>query len=194
MKLTIKAFFLIFFICSVACANEHFLAQVKRQDQFVSLFRDGKRFTMPIIIRPAEEKIILGLAPDEDVIIEGHVRMDKTVTDEGGNHMTTFVVDSVRPISLKKLSYTQDFKFEPASEPRPLPEGYEPMMIPVSSGVATALTLTASAALLSSLTAPTAGGALRNDINMSVLIGSGLLMTGAYLLDQIFSNNPKDNL
>jgi hypothetical protein len=173
-------------------AADQFLAQVVKEGAFVSLYRDGRKFSMPISIRPEEEKIIRELNPDDDVIINGHVLMDKTVVGEGIEQQTVFVINKVRPVSLRRL--VPQFVDDPRQENKPyaLPKGYEPLLIPVSSGVATAMTLTVSGALAHSLAQTADGGSLRNEMNASVILGAGILMTGAFQIDEFFFNNKKD--
>ncbi len=132
------------------------------------------------------ESIVANMSPGDEAVIEGHV-IYQAATLEGPSKFTPiFVIDSIKPISLKKLS--SEGVVLPATDDRYLFQKEfisSRYTIPLSTEVATSITMTAATLMMSSLAASPEQTHLNQQLNQSMIIFAGALATGVFIYEQI---------
>lgn len=133
------------------------------------------------------------LGTGDEVVIKGFLTF-RTHSLEGQTQTRPlFVVNSIKPISLSEIGKI---------ESTPLTENYalllrekdfSPVGIPVSTEIASAITLTTSLLLLQSLTSRPTDVATTTQLNSGLLIFAGAMATGVFIFDQIMNSQHKGN-
>ena len=121
----------------------------------------------------------------EEVIVVGHISYHPSNGLEEASLKPFFIIESVHPISLKTLGMIettindQPLKLEP-------PNHFSPLTIPVSTEVASAITMTSSLLLVESLSSSSGSNPQgRRDMNKSLIISAGTMATILFIYDQI---------
>jgi hypothetical protein len=141
------------------------------------------------------ETIVSQMLPGEEAIVKGHVIFDTKFNLEGiTTHQPILIIDSIKPVSLKKLGQiTKKYEIEiDHSILFPANHSYSPSAIPVTTEVASTIMLTSAFLLSQSLT----GSANRpkiEDLNAGLFLISGIVATGIFIFEQIHPNKSSIN-
>ena len=140
---------------------------------------------LPIVFENQEHsKKLLSLSPDDEVLLKGHLTYHQTKSDGKLTMSTKFHIESIHPISLKRLGITEVPSMEPrmtfTSKVYPGPEGLQ-----VSPEIAGAITFTASALLLQNLSETANTQPLKYQMDRAMFISTGVLATGYFIWKQI---------
>ncbi len=138
-------------------------------------------------------KVIRSMRPGDDALVRGHISYVPSAAAGETNLVPVFVITGVKTVSLKRLADALDA----AGSERPIPlrleaKVYSPQAIPVSTEVASALTVTGSMLLMHSLTAGGLEPMLTRELNQGLIIFAGALMTGTFIYKQLTSAKPKE--
>lgn len=129
-------------------------------------------------------KMLSGLAPDDEVLLKGHVTYHQTNSDGQILMNPKFHIESIHPVSLKRLGVTavpvQEPRMTFSSAPYPGPKSLQ-----VSPEVAGAITFTASALMLQNLTGMAESQPLKYEIDRAMFFSAGVLATGYFIWKQI---------
>jgi len=166
------------------------IARIKAQGKEIKIER-GKE-TSRVNIKLSHKKLletIKDLKPGDEALMTGHFeyRM-KGVEEESSSPI--FVIDSIKPISLKRLGEMNQkinektleeekvvvFKSEPP---------FEPKSLPVTGSVASAITMTLGLLMLQDLSVPENEPKARKDLNAGLILSAGALATGVFIYEQI---------
>lgn len=137
------------------------------------------------------EKDIAALQKGDEVLLKGYVAYQNFFLAGGAHSKAIFVVQSVKAVSLSKLGKTEGTIIpEPVTSPL-LQKSYSPLSIPVTTQVASAITLTSSILLLQSLTASPFDPQLRQQLNSGLILFAGAIATGIFIYDQMSGSQSK---
>lgn len=126
------------------------------------------------------------LSSEEEVLLQGYVEYEQQKRDGTISIQPTFIVESIKPVSLKKLGKMEDFKVEEKTVSFKLePAPYQPRGFQASPQVTGAITITAAVLLLRSLTAPKNEPQVLKEGNNGILFSAGALATGVFVWDQV---------
>jgi hypothetical protein len=130
--------------------------------------------------------ILQKIKPEDEVILKGYMTYRPDKSDTKINMNPVFHIQSIHPVSLKRLGITQQTVEEPnLIFTTTAPKG--PATIPVSAEVAGAMTMTASILLLQDLTTSGATQPMKADIEKATFLSAGALATGYFIWKQIKS-------
>ncbi|MFL5784577.1 MAG: hypothetical protein ACJ76H_08220 [Bacteriovoracaceae bacterium] len=137
--------------------------------------------------------ILSGLAPDDEVLLKGHVEYHPVKIENRTLMNPTFHVEKAVPISLKKLGLGEIVTMErPVTfivKPQEGPRG-----LPMSGEVANSLTLTTTFLMLKDLAGNQATQPKTDTLNSGLIFGAGVLATGLFLWEQIHPTKKGRNL
>jgi hypothetical protein len=170
------------------------LAKIQTTGHAIKLIRLSERDVIPSLLKNKElEKVISQMRPDEDALVKGHITYQATTIEGQAKLEPIFIIESIHPVSLKLLG-----KIKPPDDNelannifRSPDKKYAPFSIPVTTEVASALTLTTSVLLLQSLTASANQPQVEQQLNTGLFLFAGALATGVFIYDQIKSNHSK---
>jgi hypothetical protein len=129
---------------------------------------------------------IKNLAPEEEVLLQGEIYYEK-VKGTDGQLRPVFVIESVRPISLKKLGKMDDFKVsdQPITFELKAPAN-GPKALNMPEKAVAAMTLTASLLMLKSQTTNSATEPKgRDQMNSALIFSAGALAAGSFILEEL---------
>jgi hypothetical protein len=136
--------------------------------------------------KPELLKILEALGPEEEAILEGDIIYETSKKDDRVSMQPIFLIEDIRPISLKKIGKMDDFVPEKQSmtfelsKNRPQSPGFQ-----TTGEVVGAVTLTATVLLLKSLTANKNEVGSKRKIEDTAIFSAGALATGSFLWDQL---------
>ena len=170
------------------------LAKIQTTGHAIKLIRLSEGDVIPSLLKNKElEKVISQMRPNEDALVKGHITYQATTIEGQAKLEPIFIIESIHPISLKLLG-----KIKPPDDNelannifRSPDKNYAPFSIPVTTEVASALTLTTSVLLLQSLTASPNQPQVEQQLNTGLFLFAGALATGFYIYDQIKSTHSK---
>lgn len=167
------------------------VVRINRSTQGMVIVPMEKEGTFPSL--PGNEKmkkILSEIKDGSEAIIEGHISYEPISSDNGQQFRPFFVIDSIHPISLSELGAdarkVQIDTLLPIHS-RPI---YSPPFIPVSSEVATALTLTTSFLLLESLS-NVHNTNVHSDTNKALFVSAGAMATVLFIYEQVKGDKKK---
>ena len=192
--------FIVFSIFGTAMAKQEsspkieVLAKVHITGHAINLIRLSEGDVIPSLLKNKElEKVISQMGPDGEALVKGHITYQATTIEGQAKLEPIFIIESINPISLKLLG-----KIKPPDDNelannifRSPDKKYAPFSIPVTTEVASALTLTTSVLLLQSLTASANQPQVEQQLNTGLFLFAGALATGVFIYDQIKSNHSK---
>lgn len=125
------------------------------------------------------------LEEGDEVLMEGHINYRPTFSMERTSFKPYFMIESVRPVSLKRLGQI-DFKLPESSlQFNQTPGEFRPLTLPVSTEVASALTMTTTLLLMDSLTSGPGDPSGRQDLRRGLIISAGTMATILFIYEQI---------
>ncbi len=132
-------------------------------------------------------EVLTKLKPEDEVLLKGYVTYKPQRSDTKINMNPVFHVQSIHPVSLKRLGVTAQ-KVEEPNLTFTAASYKGPATIPVSAEVAGSITLTASVLMLQNLT--NAGGSqpMKADLERATFLSAGALATGYFIWKQIQSS------
>ena len=192
--------FSLFFSLGVALAGYEstphiqVLAKIQTTGHAINLIRLNEGDVIPSLLKNKElEKIIAEMGSETEALVKGHITYQATTIEGQAKLEPIFIIESINPISLKLLG-----KIKPPDDNelannifRSPDKNYAPFSIPVSTEVASALTLTTSVLLLQSLTASPNQSQVEQQFNSGLILFAGALATGVYIYDQIKRTHSK---
>jgi hypothetical protein len=130
------------------------------------------------------------LAPDEEVLLQGEIFYEK-VKGTDGQLQPVFVIDSVRPISLRKLGKMDDFKVSEKTVTFTLKNpNFAPKALNMPEKAVGAITMTASILMLKSLTTNAATEPRgRDQMNSALIFSAGALAAGSFILEELLKSS-----
>lgn len=123
-----------------------------------------------------------------DAIVEGKIMYHFSRIE--GSHFSHpyFVINKVIPISLKSLGDFEIPKIENSQSILPKKIDYIPPSIPITTEVASAITLTTSVLLMNELTSSQSSG-LNKDLTATLFLTTGIFATILFIYEQIEGKN-----
>ncbi len=140
---------------------------------------------LPIIFGSQDvERKFAALPTEASGMIEGRIHYESVVGGEGQRSMRPFfIVESISPIALKDLQLTTEVAPE-SKLTFPGATSGVPYALPITTEVASAITLTASVLLLENLASGPNDPSGRRDVRKAMLLSTGILATLILLHDQ----------
>lgn len=126
-----------------------------------------------------------GLDEDSEAFIEGYVDYKVKAADSLKSLEPIFIVESVYPVSLNKLgavNFTPSQQFEQGFS---IEKSFEPTFIPVTTEVASAITMTTTLLLMESLSNGGLEPEGERSLRKALIISSGLMATMLFIYEQI---------
>ena len=140
-------------------------------------------------VRMTEKKVQAlfdSMKQDEEAVIQGRIEYEVVSTDGLQQMKPYFIIESIHPVSLKEIGGKLTFT--------PIPEAlileahdstFIPRGIPVTTEVASAITLTSSLLLMESLSSGSGDPPGRSDLRKAVFISAGAMATLLFIYEQL---------
>lgn len=163
------------------------LARIHHTQEGIDLIRSQEGDVIPSHLQDKElEKIISSMRAGDEAIITGHISYQASSVETRTKLNPVFIIESIKPISLKRLGESatkDDGKWSvPLLQNQDIIHTYP---IPVTTEVASAITLTSAMLLMNSLATRTSDQQGFNDLNQGTIIFAGTLFTGLFIYEQI---------
>ncbi|MFP5384753.1 MAG: hypothetical protein ACLGHN_01650 [Bacteriovoracia bacterium] len=130
-------------------------------------------------------KAFNNLEEGSEAFIEGYVNYKVSSNDSIKSMEPVFYVESVYPVSLNKLGAVNFSATEAPGAGMMSEKVFEPVSIPVTTEVASAITLTSTLLLMESLSNGGMEPAGQRDLKKALIISSGLMATMLFIYEQI---------
>lgn len=171
------------------------LARIQTTGNSVSLIRQSEGDVIPSLLKNKElEKKIESLEPGDEALVKGYITYQATNMEGSTKLKPIFVIESINPVSLKRLGKVGHETEMVTSQIMANHKEYSPLSIPVTTEVASAMTLTTTVLLMQSLTANSSQPQVSQQLNTGLFIFAGALATGIFIYEQItHSQKGKNN-
>lgn len=188
-----KTFLILFFatlsITVYSLEQTTVIGKIEKRGNSVRLIRSVEGDVIPSML---QDQTLLdavnGLNTGDEAVVMGHITYLTSV--EGATSLSpVFVIESIKPVSLKELGNLSGTRVEAPLLPLSTVSAYSPSGIPVSTEIASAMTITGSIMLLHSLNTSVVQPQLSQDLNAGLFLFSGALMTGAFIYDYFLTKN-----
>lgn len=131
---------------------------------------------------------IASLSPGDEVMVEGHIHQEFKNSGDVQTIKSFLIIDSIHGVSLNELGKIEMPALDQDNKLYSSVSTYSPSQIPVSTEVASALTMTASMLLLENLSSgPATDPEGRRQVRQAVLLSSGLMASIIFIYEQIKS-------
>ena len=170
------------------------VGRIEIQNNTIRLIRSVEGDSIPSILQTPELKNELSkLNHGDEALFQGHITYLPATSETHVGPRPVFVIESIKPLSLKLLGQSEMKTDDLTIFRIPSKEIYSPMFIPVSTEVASTITLTTSLMLMQSLAASSTDAQLTQQINSGLILFAGALATGFFIYDHITGSQKKDN-
>jgi hypothetical protein len=122
----------------------------------------------------------------EEAVIQGSIEYEIVSSDGRQQMKPYFIIDSIHPVSLKEIG--NKLSFTPIESPAFSMEdttSFIPKAIPVTTEVASAITMTSSLLLMESLSSGSGDPSGRSDLRKALFISAGAMATLLFIYEQL---------
>lgn len=182
----------LFFLFSLSTFSEtetervKILVRIEQQNGELRIFRSTNGDVIPGAF--ANKNLVdelKKLEEGDEVLMEGHINYRPTFSMERTSFKPYFMIESIRPVSLKRLGQI-NFKLPESSlQLDQVPGEFRPLTLPVSTEVASALTMTTTLLLMDSLTSDSGDPSGRQDLRRGLIISAGTMATVLFIYEQM---------
>lgn len=171
-----------------------FFAKIHSSGQDIRVVRTIEGDTITSILGTKQLKQeIEKLLPGDEALLKGYITYRSASIDGHTKLTPIFVVESINPVSLRRLGKSQKLDFnDMAALKMPESKSYSPLTIPVTTELASAITLTTSMLLMQNLTASATQPDTKQQINSGLFLFSGALATGYFIYEQLKGSLKKE--
>ena len=165
------------------------IARIQSHGKHFQVIRSKEDDVIPSLLQNDKLKgTISNLEPGDEAVIRGKIIYQASTIESQTAYKPIFLITSIRPISLKRLGSVQRNEINEQLGPaysKSEVNHQKFISFPVTTEVASALTMTTAALLMTSLTAsPTQAGPVQQ-LNGGLIIFAGALATGVFIFEQI---------
>jgi hypothetical protein len=173
---------------TIATPQIEVLAKIQTTGHSVKLIRLSEGDTIPSLLHDQKlEEVISRMEPDSEALVKGHITYHATTLEGQAKLEPIFIIESINPISLKligKIKAPDDNELASALFRSP-DKSYAPFAIPVTTEVASAITMTSAVLLMQSLAANPNQPETKQQMNTGLFLFAGVLATSVFIYDQI---------
>lgn len=123
---------------------------------------------------------------NEEAVIQGRIDYEVVSADGMQQLKPYFIIESIHPVSLKEIG--TKLTFTPVADPSLSFEettSFIPQAIPVTTEVASAITMTSSLLLMESLSSGSGDPSGRSDLRKALFISAGAMATLLFIYEQL---------
>lgn len=145
--------------------------------------------TEPLPVKMTDKKIqnlFDSMKQDDEAVIQGRIEYEVVSSDGQQQLKPYFIIDSIHPVSLKEIG--SKLSFTPLEDPDLSLENtttFIPRAIPVTTEVASAITMTSSLLLMESLSSGSGDPSGRSDLRKALFISAGAMATLLFIYEQL---------
>jgi hypothetical protein len=166
------------------------MIRIDRTSQTLRILQDGNGKPIPAVgVNKEVKNIMAQLENGTEAVVEGEIQYHHLKTE--GSHQLDpyFVIYSIHPVSLKELGIHQPYEVESHLDLLDKKTDYIPPSLPVTTEVASALTLTTSLLLMNELTSEKSSNSLDKDLRTTLFLSTGLIATIILIYDKFEGKN-----
>jgi hypothetical protein len=168
------------------------LAKIYTTGHAIKLIRLSEKDVIPSILQDQKlEEAIARLDPDSEALVKGHITYHATTLEGQVKLEPIFIIESINPISLRligKIKAPDDNELASSAFRSP-DKSYAPFSIPVTTELASAITMTSAVLLMQSLAANPNQPDTKQQVNTGMFLFAGVLATSVFIYDQIKSKH-----
>jgi hypothetical protein len=165
------------------------IAKIQSHGKHLQIIRSNEDDVIPSVLKNDSLKyIISSLLPGDEAVISGKIIYQASTVESQTTFKPIFMISSIRPISLKRLGSVQRNELNEQLGPayaKSEVDHQKFISFPVTTEVASAITVTSAALLMSSLTASTSQPGTVQQLNGGLILFAGALATGVFIFEQI---------
>ena len=163
------------------------VARIKPHEEIIEIIRESDGNSIPSLLQNNDlKKIISSMKIGDEAIVKGHISYQPSIVESQTQYKPVFLITSIAHISLKTLGLIDSIDQERSQNFSSLNQiPYKQASFPITTEVASALTMTTTALLMTSLTANPNQGTIVHDINSGMILFAGVLATGVFIFEQI---------
>lgn len=159
--------------------------RIERNNGSLVIFRSTTGDTIPGVFSSKEvEEKLSSISRDEEALIEGHIKYRPVSSGEKTSFAPYFSIEAVYPVSLNRLGALDYEAPESKFEFAPINQDFRPYTIPVTTEVASALTMTSTLLLMDSLSSGDTDPSGRQDLRKGLIISAGTMATVLFIYEQ----------
>ena len=187
MKRNLLFLVLIFLIQSAFSSEDTIraLIRIEKKQHHLQITATPQGASLPTVFSSKEvRKKMNQLEDGTEAIVEGNINYEFSRI-EGSNYSRPYlVISKIMPISLKALGNVDNTKIESHLNIAPQKSEYIPPTIPITTEVASAITVTTSVLLMNELTS-SQSSSLNKDLTASLFLTTGIFATILFIYEQI---------
>ena len=162
------------------------LIRVERNEHGTQILRSDSQPIPSVMASKAVEESFLHLKTGDEAVVVGHITYHPTGGLETRKLSPFFVIEEIHPVSLSELGTASTKGVADPQVALNLQKPYEPLRLPVTTEVASAMTLTGAMLLMNALTTDQASDPQgRQDQRTAMIISAGTIATIVFLYDQL---------
>lgn len=163
------------------------IVRFEKTEQGIKVFPHDRKDALPVrMIDTKVQALFHSMKQDEEAVIQGRIEYDVVSADGLQQMKPYFVIESIHPVSLKEIG--TNLSFTPVADPSfSLNEttSFIPQAIPVTTEVASAITMTSSLLLMESLSSGGGDPSGRRDLRKALFISAGAMATLLFIYEQL---------
>ena len=161
------------------------LVKIETTDGAMKVIKQDNQEYLPIEAKTKEIEIQLkSLGPGKEAFLEGQISYRYLTSENTKTLKPVFIITSVYPVSLNEIGKIDVGFIEKANPDLILSDNYSPYSIPVTTEVASAMTMTTTLMLMESLS-HNGDPEGRRDMRKALIISSGLMATLLFIYEQV---------
>lgn len=191
-KLFFTSTYLFFSILYSYGADQTFraLVRLEKKGETIKIQTQDQRAAIPAVGMSKEiRNKISELQSGSEAFIDGTIQYTYHKTEGTLYSHPVLMIHDIHPISLKQLGLGPNLVSVDRIAIGPVETEYIPQTIPITTEVASAITLTTSLLLMNELTSTNRSNSLDKDLTTTLFLSSGLLATIILIYDQIEGKN-----
>lgn len=160
--------------------------RIEQKGDELRIFRSSTGDLIPAAFENKNIKESLAqLEEGDEALIEGHINYRPQVSPESTSFRPYFVIEAIHPVSLKRLGKIDLTVPESSFIFAPEHQDFRPVTLPISTEVASALTMTSTLLLMDSLSSYDAGQSTDRDLRRGLIISAGTMATVLFIYEQM---------
>lgn len=168
------------------------LIKIEKQHKSFQMMDLATKYPIPgVSIDEKVRKQLKDLKDGDEAIVVGEIQYPNHKVEGGDQHLPYFLIHEIHPISIKELGMKSESNIQSTLELSSKSPEYIPVTIPITTEVASAITLTTSLMLMNELSSTRTTDRYNRDVTNALFLSTGLMATLFLIYEQIEGKKTK---